>query len=417
MTKTAHIPKGWKKTEIESVCDVNKTSINPQKEPDRDFNYIDISSIQDFQISDYKTLKGSECPSRARRLVKKNDCIVSTVRPNLRSFSFVSDEYNRFVCSTGFCVLSPQIDIISPSFLFQTVKSNQFAEYLVGKTTGSNYPAVNAKNVYSYTISLPPLPEQQRIADILSRVDEEIEKVDQIIEMTEKLKKGLMQQLLTKGIGHTKFKKTKLGEIPEGWEVTTLNDVCKCVIDCKNRTPKYFEDGEYFVVRTPNVRDGKLRLSEALHTDKDHYNEWTKRGVPEANDLLITREAPAGEFCLIPEDIKLCLGQRMMLARADLTCITPEMLLYWFQSPIMQRYIQAISTGSTVKHLKVGQIKNLPVLMPSIKEQKQLTSILQEVDNKSSYYQSLKTKLLALKQGLMQDLLSGRVRIPVISKK
>src|SRR5699024_10518073 len=91
--------------------------------------------------------------------------------------------------------------------------------------TGSNYPAVKVNNLKHYTFSLPPLMEQQKIAAILSSVDKAIEKTEQIIEQTEKVKKGLMQELLTRGIGHTEFKESPVGRIPQKWEVAVFNDV------------------------------------------------------------------------------------------------------------------------------------------------------------------------------------------------
>src|SRR5699024_990192 len=93
--------------------------------------------------------------------------------------------------------------------------------------TGSNYPAVKVNNLKHYTFSLPPLMEQQKIAAILSSVDEAIEKTEQIIEQTERVKKGLMQELLTKGIGHTEFQDSTIGKIPKEWSIKSLSEVLK----------------------------------------------------------------------------------------------------------------------------------------------------------------------------------------------
>ena len=109
------------------------------------------------------------------------------------------------------------------------------------------------------------------------------------------------------------YKQTEVGVIPEDWEVKVTAHVCELIVDCKNRTPPVVNGDEYAVVRTPNVRNGKFVREELRFTDAQSYVEWTARAVPQIGDILITREAPLGEVCLVPKGLKVCLGQRMMM--------------------------------------------------------------------------------------------------------
>ena len=187
--------KSGKKQIIENVAKLNPEQINPLNAAEKKFYYIDIASIKNCAISIPKEFYGKDAPSRARRLVKNKDIIISTVRPNLKGFAYITEAYDNFLCSTGFCVL--RSDEIDSKFLYYVISDDKFTEYLVGKTTGSNYPAVNPIIIGEYKFHLPDITEQQKIAEILSAVDEKISINKKLKVKIIKLKKGLMQDLLS----------------------------------------------------------------------------------------------------------------------------------------------------------------------------------------------------------------------------
>ncbi|WP_413288386.1 restriction endonuclease subunit S [Bdellovibrio sp. HCB337] len=168
--------------------------------------------------------------------------------------------------------------------------------------------------------------------------------------------------------------------MPSGWELVPASTVCEAVIDCKNRTPPFVEKSEFAVVRTPNVRNGRFVCNELKYTDEDSFKIWTQRGVPTAGDVLITREAPLGEVCLVPPQMKVCLGQRMMLYRPDQKKIKSEYLLQALMSEDVQKRLKRGSDGSTVGHAKVGQIRDLLILLPPKAEQEKIAKILSTWD-------------------------------------
>jgi len=186
--------KGGKK-KINEVVEINPTLIDPLKKPEDKIYYIDISSVKENVITGVKEFLGIEAPSRAKRLLSKDDIILSTVRPNLRGFAYLTDKYESCVGSTGFCVLRAKK--LNPKFLYYVISDYKFTNYLVGKTTGSNYPAVNPTDIGEYEFNLPEKNEQEEIADILSVIDEKILINKKLRSALELLKKGLMQDLLT----------------------------------------------------------------------------------------------------------------------------------------------------------------------------------------------------------------------------
>lgn len=185
------------KQKIKEVTKINPQQINPLNSPDKEFYYIDIASIKRNDIINTKKFYGKDAPSRARRIVASGDIIISTVRPNLKGYAYITEEYSNFLCSTGFCVLRRNINKIDSKFLYYIISEDRFTEYLVGKVTGSNYPAVNPENIGDYIFNLPDIEEQKNTGKILSSVDERISINKKLKSELSLLKKGLMQDLLS----------------------------------------------------------------------------------------------------------------------------------------------------------------------------------------------------------------------------
>jgi type I restriction enzyme, S subunit len=196
-----------------------------------------------------------------------------------------------------------------------------------------------------------------------------------------------------------------LGKIPGNWKNRRLKDVAK-IIDCKNRTPDYFDDGKYLVIRTSNVRGGKIILDSPSFTNESNFLEWTKRGVPPIGSILFTREAPAGEVCLVPTEYKSCLGQRMMNFIPNKKGYSIY-LLYYILSYSVKCYLESITSGSTVHHLRVPQVFDLPVIVPPLLEQEAIGHYLDtktaQIDRKIDLLTQKATLYGNLKQSLINE--------------
>jgi type I restriction enzyme S subunit len=204
-----------------------------------------------------------------------------------------------------------------------------------------------------------------------------------------------------------------VGVIPEDWEVLKAAQICELVVDCKNRTPPVVEGVDFAVVRTPNVRSGKFVLEDLRFTDERSFREWTARAIPQIGDVLITREAPLGEVCLVPPDFRVCLGQRMMLYRPDKEKIESRFLLYVLMATGVQENLLRKIGGSTVGHAKVDDIRDLQLPIPTSRsEQEAIAEALSDADYLIESLEQLLVKKRHLKQGAMQELLTGKKRLP-----
>ena len=192
------VPKSWAVVSLSKMASIDTESLKNTTDANYEFYYIDISSVK-TGIIDIPTekIKFCESPSRARKIVREGDVILSTVRPNLKAFAYVNHcGYKDFICSTGFSVIRATTDN-DAKFIFHSILSYGVSKQIDVLVSGSNYPAINSSYVKTLRIARPPLPEQQKIASVLSSIDRSIEEKRRKHQKIQSLKKSLMQDLLT----------------------------------------------------------------------------------------------------------------------------------------------------------------------------------------------------------------------------
>lgn len=299
--------------------------------------------------------------------------------------------------------------------------NDKYMYYLLQRLNLNSYanknaqPLISGQIIYSITIGLPTLEEQEKIADILSTVDEAIETTDQLLEKTKELKKGLMQQLLTKGIGHTTFKKTELGEIPEGWEVDYLSNLTEFIT--KGSTPTTYgfdwKDSGIEFFKSDVVKDGEFVYGDFKYIDKEAH-DYMSRSKITAGDLLITITGNIGRVAVVPEEIKEAnINQHIAKISVSNNSLNPLFLYYWLNQESIVRYYELIKTGLAYPQISLKQVRETRIPIPSMEEQNKIIEVLSSVDNQLKLYRAEKENLLALKKGLMQKLLTGQLRVTI----
>lgn len=192
--------KSFEKCAIKKLIDNKISKIKNKFSNNEIIQYIDISSIDNSQqiITGSKKFNVSNAPSRAQYVLKRNDILISTVRPNLRNVAVVKTEDINIIGSTGFCVLRCNEKVIE-EYLFYIVSSEKVANMLMNVVRGANYPAVSDEDVKNIQIPLPPLPLQQKFADFVNEVEQNKAKIKESLNETETLYKALMQKYFDKG--------------------------------------------------------------------------------------------------------------------------------------------------------------------------------------------------------------------------
>lgn len=412
------IPKEWEVVRLDEVAEINKETRDPTREQDKKFIYIDIESVQNGSglITNFKEFLGKNAPSRARKVIHKNDIIMSMVRPYLKAFALVKKEFDNQICSTGFAVFTCKTNI-EPMYLLHNLFSNFVINQCNKMMVGGQYPALNESQVSRIKIPLPSLEEQKAIVTILSTVDESIQKSEEIIEKTDRIKKAMINRLLTKGIGKNELKEVKIGlrkyNVPKDWEVNNLADTStlKGRIGWQGLTTKeYLKKGEYYLVTGTDFKDGKIEWCSCVYVNKERYDQDTNIQLKE-KDLLITKDGSIGKIAFVERlPGKGTLNSGVFVIRPTNNSYLPK-YMYWIMNSKFFDSFMHKTAGSTIAHLYQRDFINFEFPLPPIEEQQKISEILSAVDEKLELERKRKGKLERVKKGLMGCLLTGKKRI------
>ncbi len=310
--------------------------------------------------------------------------------------------------------ISSKTKNLSNQFIYHYLK--QATSKLLTLTQGSGQPNLSKGIIDSLDIPVPPISEQRKIADILSTVDDKIDVIDAQISKTLELKKGLMQRLLTKGIGHTKFKDSPLGKIPESWEFGELNSMCKKItVGFVGSCEKFYvkKDKGVLMLRTGNLSGGKIIDKDLKYVSVEFHEKNRKSQIFE-DDILVARHGTNGQAVIVPKGFPDSNCLNIVIVRAG-ERILPNFLQFQFNSTIISDQIKRKIAGSTQVVINTGEIASTTVLVPSLAEQQIISEILSLVDQRLTILKEKRELTENLKKGLMQKLLTGEIRVNQIN--
>ncbi|HSH02052.1 MAG TPA: restriction endonuclease subunit S [Anaerolineae bacterium] len=283
-------------------------------------------------------------------------------------------------------------------------------------------PSVSRDYLYRIKIFTVPLPEQRKIARILTTLDSAITRTEQLIAKYEAIKQGLMADLFTRGVGEDGrlrpsvseapelYWESELGWLPRGWEVKELDDVIR-IIDCKHYTPNFTDDSGIPFVRPRNVKLEGLDFSDIDYVTEEDYQLLTDKHEPRKGDIVFSRNASFGVPCYVESDIRFAIGQDVVIMVETNT--SSRFVYYTLLTDIIKRQIVQVSTGSTFGRINLGFIRKFLVPVPKSNEQLMISEKLKAIDKNIDQEKEVLAKLQLQKHGLMQDLLTGRVRVTI----
>lgn len=395
-TQIGKIPENWEVVKFIDICTKLKSGGTPLTSKGEYYNgkipfvkIEDITNAGKYLTNTKMSITEEGLKSSNTWLIPKNSILLA-IYGSLGAVSINKIELTTNQAILGIILDKEKANTEFIYYLFLYLRKNLLRQ--AKHTTQAN---LTAEIIKKLKVPLPPFPEQKAIADILSTIDEVIQKIDEIIAKTEKLKKGLMQELLTKGIGHTKFKDTKIGRIPEDWEVIDLENIAE-------------------------IHDSKrIPLSEMERNKrKGIYPYCGANGIIDYIDDYIFD----GEFVLLAEDGgdyskfgnsayvmegKFWVNNHAHILKAIKDKTTNHFLLYNLNFFDLNFYI----FGTTRKKLNQEQMRKIRIPLPPIIEQQKITSILIKIDKKLELERRRKEKFERIKKGLMNNLLTGNKRI------
>lgn len=399
-TEVGVIPADWNAVRLDSIADIDIDNLSATTPLNYAFNYISLEDVDEGVLRSYSNQVFGTAPSRARRRIQPNDLLVATVRPNLKSHLFFKEAVGEWVCSTGFSVVRCR-NSASSSYIFALLFSHVVSTQIEVLITGSNYPAINGKDVKALRIPLPPTKaEQEAIAGALSDADALIESLEQLLAKKRQLKQGAMQELLTG--------KKRLPGFGGEWVVKRLGELAKIQ---RGASPRPIDSPIWF---DENSSVGWVRISDVTSSGM-YLHETTQRLSPLGiqNSRPVSRGSLIMSICAtvgrpIITEIDVCIHDGFVVfdnLRAN------KHFLYYALKFIEGDWSRHGQTGSQM-NLNTGLINRTEVpVPPTTEEQTAVATILSDMDAEIAALEEKLAKARAIKQGMMQELLTGRIRL------
>ena len=283
--------------------------------------------------------------------------------------------------------------------------------------SGSGQPFISIGVAQKQKLPLPPLPEQQKMAAVLSAVQEAKEKTRAVIAATKALKKSMMKHLFTYGpvppeeTENVPLKETEIGKVPEDWEVVKLGEVVReKITDGTHKTPQYIENGIPFITIT-NLVNGKIDFSKCRFISEEEHNFLINRCKPEKDDVLLSKVGTLGLTAKICEKDNFSIFVQLALIKPKKEIINSDFLTYMLNSISIQNQIEIKSSQSTMKYIGVEKISQLQIPLPPLPVQQKIASILSAIDAKIEAEENKKKSLEKLFKTLLHNLMTAKIRV------
>ena len=412
------IPASWEMRRLKHSASINDDALGEDTAPERAIEYVDIGSVAaGVGITKRESLRYETAPSRARRLVRHGDVIVSTVRTYLRAIAPIVDPHPDLVVSTGFAVVRPTNELLG-NFAAYALRAPYFVEQVVANSVGVTFPAINASDMACFPIALPSLDQQQAIAEFLDRetrkIDALVVKKRRLIQLLLEKRTALITHAVTKGLDPTAPAKPSgidwLGDIPAHWEVKKVKHICVVRRGASPRPiddPSYFaDDGEYAWVRISDVTASERYLERTTQ----RLSELGKsKSVPlSPGELFLSIAATVGKpiitkiKCCIHDGFVYFVGLRQ----------NREYLFYLFSCGEVYKGLGKLGTQLNLNTYTIGDI-HLPC--PNDEEQQQIVDCLDqrlgELDELTSKVGEAIDRLSEFRTALISAAVTGKVDV------
>jgi len=384
--------KNWVK--IGDVCEQVGTVNLLRADKDGFFLYIDISGVDRERkcITAPTRIANHEAPSRARQLAKRDDVLISTVRPNLNAVAKIN--LDECIASTGFCVLRPIRKLLDANFLFHWVKTPSFVGDMTDKATGATYPAVSDRIIKASQIPLPPLPEQRRLASILDSADQVRRLRAQTLEKLDELVAALFLDSFGDPANN-----------PKGWPIRTLGELGELDRGISKHRPRdepTLFGGDYPFIQTGDVANsgGYVRKYTRTYSDKGlSQSKLWKSGT-----LCITIAANIAKTGMLTFDA--CFPDSVVgFASGASHESHPEFVRVWFS--FVQQRLEDMAPNSAQKNINLKILRELPIIAPPLSLQQQFAARVEAIEAVKARAREAQVESDALFLSLQERAFSG----------
>lgn len=423
-TGVGWIPHEWKVHSLEELSADNITYgvVQPGPELLNGVPLVRGGDVKDGRISKtLRTISDDVSNQFARTVLRGGELLVSLVGyPGETAIASSKLAGANIARQVGLVRLN---DKVLPHYVQQYLASPGGKKVLLGGMIGSAQQVVNLSALREVDVPVPPLPEQQKIAAILTAVDDKLDVIARQISATQTLKQGLMQTLFTRGAGtpdaqgrwypHTEFQDTELGRIPVGWRAAKLDSHVSKVgsgVTPKGGSESYLSSGVP-LIRSQNVLVGALSLDDVAFISDAQHEKMRNSALAPEDVLLNITGASIGRCAILPANFgEGNVNQHVCIIRTTAS-LNPYYLCQFLNSALGQIQVERFQAGGNREGLNYQQIRSFDLPVPSVEEQKKIADILRGFDDKLDTLTTKQTHYQSLKRGLMQKLLTGEWRV------
>jgi len=408
----------WKKVKIREIASVNELAIS-RDYPYGQIEYIDISSVDKGFVSAVQKLSLAEAPSRAKRIVRDSDILISTVRPNLEHYAFIKKARENTVASTGFAVISPKR--VEPRYLYYYLTTSQFTAYLsaIADTHTSAYPAFNPDVIENAEVPVPPQEDQDGIANILGTLDDKIELNERMNQTLEAIAQAIFKSwfvdfdpVKAKSEGRDtglpkeidklfpdSFEESELGPIPSDWELDVLTRVAEITMGQSPPGETYNEEGRG-VPFYQGIKDFGFRFPQ-----RRVYCTAPTR-FAEKGDILLSVRAPIGELNMVIE--RCAIGRGIAVIRQKEG--SNDFVFYLLKtSPLI--WSQFEGGGTVFGCISKKDLHNFQIVVPKKALMQRFSKVVATMETVIEKNELELRTLAAIRDSLLPKLLSGQIKV------
>lgn len=411
---------------VRNVKISNIVKINEKNLTKRDnwkyINYLDTSSITEGIIENIQKIDLSQekVPSRAKRKVEKDDIIISTVRPNLKHYGIIKTPYDNMIVSTGFTVLTPIKEKVNPDYLYNFFRLEEVTNFLsaIAETSTTTYPSITSKVIEDLEISLPALEKQNKIASILSSLDEKIElnrKINQNLEETAQtlFKRWFIDFEFPNEEGKPyknsggKMIKSELGEIPEGWRVGSIKEIGNVVTGkTPNTKIKKYYNGIIPFITIPDIHN-KIYITKTERTLSELGNNCQKEKILPQNTIVVSCIATVGLVGITTRPSQTNQQINAIILNNE------ETLFYFFNylKRIKTKLILIGSSGTATLNINKSIFEKIEIIIPKLEIMINFNKKLKNIYLKIKLLQEETEKLIEVRDYLLPKLMNGEIDV------
>ncbi|MFL9785050.1 restriction endonuclease subunit S [Vibrio cyclitrophicus] len=417
------VPNGWKSIRLNQISETVTSGSRDwaQYYSDSGSKFIRMTNLPRdgiyLKLGDLKYVDVHSNSSDGKRTSLKAGDLLISITAELGKIGWVPPELGEAYINQHTALVRIKKESADSKYIAYLLSSHAMNHKINRLNDSGAKAGLNLPTIRSIPMVLPPLPEQRKIAKILSTWDKAIATTEKLVETSKQQKKALMQQLLT---GKKRLVNPDTGKAFEGdWEEVKLGDVCSKVTDGAHHSPKSVEYG-YPMFSVKDMRATSFSENTARHISEEDYQALVKQNCkPELNDILIAKDGSILKYCfVVKEEVEGVILSSIALLRPKLNVISPNFIAQYFSQESVRFFVgKALTSGSGVPRIILKDFKGIHLRIPSLLEQQKIASVLTASDKDIEVLEAKLAHFKQEKKALMQQLLTGKRRVKVDDKE